>query len=129
MGKPRLGMFVLNVADMGRSLAFYRRLGMEFPEGSDEKTGLAIDIGGGLKMIWSTEFAAVNDPGRELPSGGYRMLVEFFLDGGDEEVDGLYASLTEAGYEGHRAPFRADFGAYMAMVDDPDGNTVLITAG
>lgn len=129
MSKPWLGMFVLIVEDMGRSLAFYRRLGLEFPEGSDEKTGLAVDIGGGLKMIWSTNFAALNDPGRELPAGGYRMLVEFFLDGGDGEVDALYTSLTEAGYVGHRAPFRSDFGAYMAMVDDPDGNTVLITAG
>jgi len=122
-------MFVSIVEDMGRSLAFYRRLGLTFPEGSEEQTGLALDIGGGLKMIWSTDFAALNDPGRELATGGYRMMVEFFLDGGDREVDALYASLTEAGYEGHRAPFRSDFGAYMAMVDDPDGNTVLITAG
>ncbi len=129
METPRLGMFVLIVEDMGRSLAFYRRLGLEFPEGSEAKTGLGLDIGGGLTMIWSTDFAALNDPGREAPTGGYRMMVEFFLDGGDGEVDALYAALTEAGYVGHRAPFRADFGAYMAMVDDPDGNTVLITAG
>lgn len=122
-------MFVLIVEDMGRSLAFYRRLGLTFPEGNEEQTGLALDIGGGLKMIWSTDFAELNDPGREKPAGGYRMLVEFFVDGGDGEVDEIYATLTEAGYVGHRAPFRSDFGAYMAMVDDPDGNTVLITAG
>ncbi len=90
-------MFIVNVADMGRSLAFYRRLGLEFPDGSDEKTGLGVDIGGGLTMIWTTNFAELNDPGRALPAGGYRMLVEFFLDGGDGEVDALYASLTEAG--------------------------------
>ncbi len=129
MIESRLGMFGLIVADMGRSLAFYRRLGVEFPEGSDEKTGLAIDIGDGLKMFWSTTFAAANDPGRDEARGGYRILVEFFLSGGDGAVDRLYAELTDAGYQGHRAPFRADFGAYMAMVDDPDGNTVPITAG
>jgi hypothetical protein len=28
-----------------------------------------------------------------------------------------------------RAPFRTDFNAWMCMVDDPDGNTVLVTAG
>jgi len=33
------------------------------------------------------------------------------------------------GYRGHRTPFETAFGAYMAMVDDPDGNTVLMTAG
>src|SRR5215210_3408599 len=106
-GTPRLGMFVLIVEDMGRSLAFYRRLGLEFPDGSERQTGVALDIGGGLKMIWTTNFAALNDPGREMPSGGYRLLVEFFLDGGDGEVDALYASLTEAGYVEHRAPFRS----------------------
>lgn len=129
MIESRLGMFGLIVADMGRSLAFYRLLGLEFPEGSDERTGLSIEVADGMRMFWSTNFAAVNDPGRVEPSGGYRMLVEFFLPGGDAEVDRLYESTVAAGYVGHRAPFRTDFGAYMAMVDDPDGNTVLITAG
>jgi len=26
-------------------------------------------------------------------------------------------------------PFTTYFGAYMCLVDDPDGNTVLVTAG
>ena len=28
-----------------------------------------------------------------------------------------------------RAPFETHFGAHMAMIDDPDGNTLLLTAG
>ena len=31
MAKPRFTMIVLLIADLPRSLAFYRRLGMEFP--------------------------------------------------------------------------------------------------
>ena len=65
VGGPRLAMFGFIVEDMARSLAFYRKLGMEFPEGSDEKDGLVIPIGGGLQMFWSTVFAARNDPGVE----------------------------------------------------------------
>jgi hypothetical protein len=37
--------------------------------------------------------------------------------------------LRGAGYRGRRDPWLTSFGAYMCMVDDPDGNTVLITAG
>ena len=41
----------------------------------------------------------------------------------------MFDELTDAGYPGRRAPFLTDFGAYMCLVDDPDGNTVLVTAG
>lgn len=125
----RLGMFGLIVEDMARSLAFYRLLGVDFPKGSEAKSGLSVEVAPGLRMFWSTNFAALNDPGRAGPAGGYRILVEFFTDEGNAEVDRLYEVVTSAGYRGHRAPFVTDFGAYMAMVDDPDGNTVLITAG
>lgn len=56
------------------------------------------------------------------------MVPEFFL-ASREAVDARYADMTGQGYRGHRAPFETAFGAYMAMIDDPDGNTVLITAG
>ena len=56
------------------------------------------------------------------------MLIEYFVESRDA-VDALYESLTADGHPGHKPPFVTDFGAYMAMVNDPDGNTVLITAG
>lgn len=128
MATPKLAMFGFIVEDMARSLAFYRKLGMEFPEGSDEREGFVIPIGGGLQMFWSTVFAAKNDPKWTPPSGGYGMLIEFFVEG-REAVDALYESLVADGHPGRKPPFVADFGAYMALVEDPDGNTVLITAG
>jgi uncharacterized glyoxalase superfamily protein PhnB len=56
------------------------------------------------------------------------VIVEFFVEGRGA-VDAAYARLTGEGYRGHRAPFVSSFGAYMAMVDDPDGNTIMIAAG
>jgi hypothetical protein len=67
-------------------------------------------------------------PDRQPPSGGSWIVLEFFVDG-HAAVDALYTDLTEAGYHGRREPFLTSFNAYMGMVDDPDGNTVLITAG
>ena len=69
-----------------------------------------------------------NDPNRTPPSGGSRIMLEFFVDG-NPAVDELYAELRDAGYNVVREPFTTNFGACMALVDDPDGNTVLVTAG
>ncbi len=127
MSKPRFTMVVLLVEDIARSLAFYRRLGVEFKPGDDEKRDVGVDIGDGRTIIWSTTFGR-NDTHREPPSGGSRIMLEFFIEG-DAAVDTKWAELTGAGYHGRRAPWRTNFDAYMCLVDDPDGNTVLVTAG
>jgi uncharacterized glyoxalase superfamily protein PhnB len=55
-------------------------------------------------------------------------MLEFFVEG-DAAVDEKFAELADAGYQVVREPFRTNFDAYMCLVDDPDGNTILITAG
>ena len=127
MATPRFTMIVLLVDDLPRSLAFYKRLGVLFPPDADERTDLGVDIGDGRTIIWTTTFVR-NDLEREAPRGGSRILLEFFVDD-NEAVDALFTELTDAGYHGRRAPFVTSFDAYMCLVDDPDGNTVLITAG
>jgi predicted lactoylglutathione lyase len=42
-------------------------------------------------------------------------------------VDAEWEKLTSAGYHGRRAPSKT-VGPYAAMVDDPDGNVVLISS-
>jgi predicted lactoylglutathione lyase len=127
MTAPRFTMVVLLIEDLARSVAFYRRLGVAFPPDVETRRDVAVDIGGGHNLVLTTTFVQ-NDPDRIAPSGGARTFLEFFVDG-DVAVDTLYAELIAAGYHGRRAPFRTDFDAYMGLVDDPDGNTVLITAG
>jgi predicted lactoylglutathione lyase len=124
---PRFTMVVLLIDDLPRSLAFYRRLGVEFPADADERTAIQVPIGDQHQLVLTTTFAR-NDPDRRPPSGGSRIVLEFYVDGNDA-VDAKFAELTTAGYHGRREPWLTDFGAYMGMVDDPDGNTVLVTAG
>ena len=125
--RPRFTMVVLLVDDLARSVAFYRRLGVAFPDDVDRRTDVVVDMGGGHNIVWSTTFAR-NDPDRRPPSGGSRIELEFFVDS-NAAVDALWSELTAAGHAGRRPPFTTDFGAYMCLVDDPDGNTVLVTAG
>jgi predicted lactoylglutathione lyase len=127
MTKPRFTMVVLLIEDLPRSLSFYRRLGVEFPPDAETKTDLQVPIGDHHQMVLTTQFVR-NDPDRQPPSGGSRIVLEFFVDS-QAEVDAKYAELTGAGYRGRHPPWLTSFGAYMCMVDDPDGNTVLVTAG
>jgi predicted lactoylglutathione lyase len=124
---PRFTMVVLLIGDVPRSVAFYRRMGVEFPEGVEERTDVQVPIGDDHQLVLTTTFARAI-PDHQPASGGSAIVIEFFVDG-DEAVDAKYAELTGAGYRGRREPFRTSFGAYMCMVDDPDGNTVLVTAG
>ena len=127
MPAPRFTMVVLLIADLPRSVAFYRRLGVEFPPDAEARTDIQVPIGEGHQMVLTTQFAR-NDPDRETPAGGSRIMLEFFVDG-RAAVDAKWAELTTAGYRGRRAPWLTSFDAYMCLVDDPDGNTVLVTAG
>lgn len=120
-------MVVLLVEDVGRSADFYRRLGVIFPDGVESRRDVVVDLGGGHNLVLTTTF--VRNVGDHVPAtGDGRVMLEFFVDG-DEAVDTIHAELVGAGYRSRREPFRTDFDAYMGLVDDPDGNTVLITAG
>jgi predicted lactoylglutathione lyase len=127
MTTPRFTMVVLLIENVPRSLAFYRRLGVEFPPDADERTDLVVDIGGGRNIVWTTRFVRT-DTDRSPPSGGSRILLEFFVDD-KAAINALFKELTDAGYHWRREPFMTSFDAYMCMVDDPDDNTILITAG
>ena len=127
MSTPRFTMVVLLVEDMARTVDFYRRLGLEMPPDAGTRRDIGINIGDGRTIILSTTFG-VNDPERTTPAGGSRIMLEFFVEG-DDAVDAKVAELEAAGYHVRRQPWRTSFGAYMGLVDDPDGNTTLVTAG
>jgi catechol 2,3-dioxygenase-like lactoylglutathione lyase family enzyme len=127
MGTPRFTMVVLLVADLPRSVAFYGRLGVEFPPDVESRPDVVVDLGGGHNLVITTSFVR-NVPDFEPPAGGSRTMLEFFVDG-DDAVNAKWDELVGAGYHGRAAPLRTDFGAWMCLVDDPDGNTVLVTAG
>jgi catechol 2,3-dioxygenase-like lactoylglutathione lyase family enzyme len=112
------------VEDMARSLAFYRRLGLDVPAGADSEPHVEVGLPGGLKLAFDTrETIRSFDPSWEPSSGSPRMALAFGCDSPDE-VDKLYGELVGAGYEGHKEPWDAFWGMRYAMVHDPDGNGV-----
>jgi predicted lactoylglutathione lyase len=112
---------------MPASLTFYRLLGLEIPSSEDEKRFVIHRMGTGVSIFFDTVFAAHYDTDYGAPApGGYGSLLEFYL-GDDAAVDAKYAELTAAGYHGRMEPQQTS-GPYAAMIDDPDGNVVLLTS-
>ena len=44
-----------------------------------------------------------------------------------DAVEAKYTELIELGYQSHRAPYETSFGMCFAMINDPDGNTILLS--
>ena len=122
----QLGMVVLDVRDLQRSIDFYRLLGLEIPDPHPDRPVSLYRMESGVSMVLIEGWAERNDPTWVRPEGGYQQLMEFLV-GDDAAVDAEWSKLTAAGYHGRRAPAQTD-GPYAAMVDDPDGNVVLITS-
>ncbi|GHO46266.1 VOC family protein [Ktedonospora formicarum] len=120
--------------DMSRSLDFYRRLGVAIPDDSEDKTHVEVKMGNGLTFFLDS-MPARWDPGYVKPHGteytemsnNYSSVLEFYLE--DRTVlDAKYAELTSLGYQGHRKPYVTSFGMYFALIKDPDGNMILLSA-
>lgn len=121
---PTIEVIELVVADMAKSLAFYRRLGLDIPAGADGEPHVEAPLAGGLRLAWDTVATIRSfDPDWTPPSGDHRIALAFRCDS-PAEVDRVYADLVGAGYAGHKEPWDAFWGQRFAVVIDPDGNHV-----
>jgi catechol 2,3-dioxygenase-like lactoylglutathione lyase family enzyme len=112
------------VEDMARSLAFYRRLGLDVPAGADSEPHVEVELPGGLKLAFDTvETIRSFDSSWAPPAGSPRMGLAFAC-GTPADVDKLYGELVAAGYDGHMEPWDAAWGMRYAALHDPDGNGV-----
>lgn len=121
---PQLDAFGIVVSDMARSLAFYRKLGLDFPEGAENEGHVETELGGGLRYMLDTEEVVRSfDTEWQRPIGGHAHGGAFRC-GSPEEVDRLYAELLDAGGTKHMEPMDAFWGQRYAQVGDPDGTVI-----
>ena len=122
-----LAMVGLVVSDMAKSLEFYRRLGLPIPAEEDSKPFVMYRTKSGVTIFFDSVFFPGNDPERKpSPRGSYNISLEFYA-GTREAVDAVYKELTDFGYTSRHEPWKTP-GPYAAIVEDPDGNAILITA-
>lgn len=121
---PCFALIGVVASDMAASIAFYRRLGLVFPEGAEEQPHAEAGLPGGLTLALDTEDTVRSfTPGWRPPQGGGRVSLAFRCDS-PAEVDAVYEDLVGAGYHGELKPWDAFWGQRYAVVHDPDGNGV-----
>jgi catechol 2,3-dioxygenase-like lactoylglutathione lyase family enzyme len=121
---PQFDFFGVPVSDMARSVAFYRRLGLDFPEGSESEAHAEATLPGGMRYALDTEeVIRAFDPDWKRPTDGYASGGAFRCES-PEEVDRVYRELLAAGGSAHKEPWDAVWGQRYAQLRDPDG-TVL----
>ncbi|NNC74651.1 MAG: glyoxalase [Acidimicrobiia bacterium] len=126
---PTLDAFGMVVADMARTLAFYRLLGLDIPQSLDSEGHVEVELGGGVRLMFDTEdLVASFDADWAPPSERGRIGLAISC-ASPTEVNGLYSTVINAGYESHLEPFDAFWGQRYASVIDPNGIVVDLYSG
>lgn len=123
----QFGMMVVYARDLARSIEFYRTLGLNVPDPHPDRPVAIHRAPNGFSIVFTTgDVAALYDANWTRSESGYQQVMEFVVED-DATVDTLWNTLTSAGYRGRTAP-RHITGPYAALVNDPDGNAVLISS-
>jgi predicted lactoylglutathione lyase len=133
MIKPILDQINLVCGDVGASVAFYRRLGVEIQEAriwrmptgphhvsaAEQSSDKSIDFD-----LDSVEFARLWNTGwKDRADLRGRVVIGFSVPA-RTDVDDLFRDMTEAGHRGLQEPHDAFWGARYAIIEDPDGVAV-----
>ncbi|WP_028931721.1 VOC family protein [Pseudonocardia asaccharolytica] len=124
--QAKLDVVGIVTADMGKTLAFYRLLGLAVPADADSQPHVEVALPGGLRLAFDTQQTIRSFHPGWRPGTGQLSLAFRLPDA--VAVDAAYAQVTAAGYHGELAPFDAFWGQRYAMVRDPDGNGVALFA-
>lgn len=114
----------ITVKDLGKSLSFYRTLGLAIPEGQDNEHHVEYTSENGYSIGFIPESTMLQtDPNWVAPTGNNRISLQF-ENASPAEVDATYCKLIAAGYKSFKEPWDAFWGQRFAQVIDPDGNNV-----
>jgi uncharacterized protein len=121
--KPKVSLITLGVADLERSLAFYRDgLGLS-PENYDPDAGVVffrLD-GNMLLVIWPREELA-SDAALDPAGGGFSGIALAHNEPDREGVDRVFAEALAAGATATQPPRDTEWGGYAGYFADPDGH-------
>ena len=107
------------VSDMATSIRFYRLLGLDVPETPDEGH-VDTFLPNGVRFMLDREDVVRSFRPDWTRSTGNQLALAFECAGPDQ-VDEVFARVTEAGFRGEKPPWDAFWGQRYAQLVDPDG--------
>jgi len=116
---PELNAVGIVASDMAQSIAFYRLLGLDVPETSEEGHVEAAQANGFRLMLDREETVRSFQPDWTRAAGNQLGLA--FECASPAEVDEVYARVTADGFHGEKEPWDAFWGQRYAQLKDPDG--------
>ena len=122
---PELNAIGIVAFDVGRSVAFYRLLGVELSEIGDGH--LEAQLPSGIRLMLDSEDVIRSFRPEWTREAGNQLALAFECSS-PEEVDDLYERVTSAGFGGEKEPWDAFWGQRYALLGDPDGVRVNLYA-
>lgn len=122
-------MIGIMVTDMARAVAFYRLLGLSFPQAAENRENpentenaphVETTLRGGLRLALDLQSMVEGFHPDAAPTGEGRMTLAFRLPSA-AAVDDAWKRITGAGHASVLEPFDAPWGQRYATVRDPDG--------
>jgi uncharacterized glyoxalase superfamily protein PhnB len=117
-GMAELNAIGIVSSDPARSIAFYRLLGVDFPEEGEGHIEATLASGTRL-MLDAEDVIRSFRPDWTRETGNQLALA--FECAGPAEVDELYAAAEAAGFDTEKEPWDAFWGQRYAQLRDPDG--------
>jgi uncharacterized glyoxalase superfamily protein PhnB len=115
---PTLTAIGIVSSDPASSIAFYRLLGVDFPE--DGEGHIEATLPNGVRFMLDAEDVVRSfRPDWERETGNQLALA--FECGSPSEVDEIFEQVTAAGFVGEKEPWDAFWGQRYAQLRDPDG--------
>jgi len=119
---PQLNAIGIVASDMGRSISFYRLLGVDVPETPDEGH-VDTFLPNGVRFMLDTEDVIRSFRPDWTRETGNQLALAFECSS-PSEVDEVYRRAVDAGFHGEKEPWDAFWGQRYAQLQDPDGNGV-----
>jgi catechol 2,3-dioxygenase-like lactoylglutathione lyase family enzyme len=116
---PRLNAIGIVTSNMGRSIKFYRVLGLDVPETPDE-SHVDTFLPSGVRFMLDSEDVVRSFRPDWTRQTGNQVALAFECES-PTEVDEVYARVVTAGFDGEKEPWDAVWGQRYAQLLDPDG--------
>jgi uncharacterized glyoxalase superfamily protein PhnB len=115
---PALNAIGIVASDTQRSIAFYRLLGVDFPE--DGEGHIEATLPNGVRLMLDAEEVILSFRPDWTRETGNQLALAFECSS-PAEVDELYGAVETAGFDAEKEPWDAFWGQRYAQLRDPDG--------